>query len=470
MPPKTTEDIEAVTTKSFHMLLKREKKNMEKVPMEELLQQLPEELLMLVLARLPWQDTLRLRRVCKLWSCILRNPQFLKLCSPSRGVPLFLSSAFSEVDMTLYYQPGVHKCFLQRGFCNDYDFQLFSPQGDKWSIFPRTWFNFFLHETLSRTRTRCIRLVAVKGGIFLIFFRRQNRTTNSGALPFAAEAAATEERCGWAKLQILSKQNSEIVYLVNPFTQSCRLLNLPSHLEAKGFSLYWVKIKKMIVDKQSNTFTILLGPSVQKCDKHERCDIWLLDCYDVNENSWSNSFSFHLCRAVPITGEIQQSVDAGWLYDATTLGEKLFIITCHSDSLFGVWEFSSNSRSIFPTRLADVPALSVYKPSLHVSLGRLMILGQSFNMDEFDFSFCIWEYDPLGSQWIPLVSIFSEPKVACWNLKGDFGQGLACISIVSARTSEYFVCDLQSRIYQKLPATAHGRKLFMIEPRLDMHL
>ncbi|KAL3676028.1 hypothetical protein R1sor_025976 [Riccia sorocarpa] len=462
-------------------------KNMEKLTTER---QLPEELLMLILARLPWQDTLRLRRVCKQWSGILRSPQFLTLCSnsPSRGVPLFLSSAFSEIDSTLYHHPRVHKCLLQGGICHDCEFQLLSPAEHKWSIFPRTWFNSFLQEGLLRTRTRCLRLVAVKGGIFLIFFRRQHKstTTNTPRGPLISAAVTTISDNTYFSTKLLqtedealiscSQNNSEIVYLVNPFTQTCRLLSLPAHLESKGTSFYWMKIKKLVVDKQSNTLKVLLGPTVRKCDKHERCDIWRLDCYDVNRNVWCKSFSFHLGRTVTIRGgDIQQSVGAGWLYDATIVGEKLFFITCHSDSLFGVWQFESDSDSgsgsIFPTRLADIPVLNLYKPSLHESEGRLMILGQSFNMDDLDFSFSIWEYDAWNSRWIQLVSIFSsQPRVACWILKGEFGQDLACISVESAGKSEYFVCDLKQRTRQKLQGIANGRKLFMIEPRLDMQL
>lgn len=431
-----------------------------------LVKQLPEELLMLVLARLPWQDKFRLRAVCRRWSAILRDANFLRLSSPSSGVPLFLSSAFPESDLTLYLRPGAHKCMLEGKFCSDCDFQFFSPQGDRWSIFPRTWFNMFLHGGLGSTCTRFVRVVAVKGGVFMIFFRRQQPKPSLGT-----ERCRSSEHRGRATCPACpSKQKSEIIYLVNPFTQSHRLLNLPLHLKEKGPALFWAKVKKLVDNRPRDAFQVLLGPWFEKCAKHERCDVWTLDAYDVGRDAWSQ-FQFHLGRTMTVgEGASQQLVDVGFVYDATIVRDALFFVTCHSDSLFSAWRFCPDAGSLFPSRLADIPVLNVYKPSVYERQGRLVLLGQSFDMNQYDFSIRLWEYDSADCRWIPVMSFLGDIAKACWNLKGDFGQDFACVSVELVRRSEYFVCNLSSGTCQTLPALSAGRKLFMLEPRLDMQL
>ncbi|OAE20411.1 hypothetical protein AXG93_4905s1110 [Marchantia polymorpha subsp. ruderalis] len=246
---------------------------------------------------------------------------------PSRSLALANSPAGLQHKDCSAMEPPLDK-FRLRAF--------FSPQGDRWSIFPRTWFNMFLHGGLGSTCTRS---------------EHRGRAT-CPACP--------------------SKQKSEIIYLV----------------------------KKLVDNRPRDAF----------------------------------QFQFHLGRTMTVgEGASQQLVDVGFVYDATIVRDALFFVTCHSDSLFSAWRFCPDAGSLFPSRLADIPVLNVYKPSVYERQGRLVLLGQSFDMNQYDFSIRLWEYDSADCRWIPVMSFLGDIAKACWNLKGDFGQDFACVSVELVR-------------------------------------
>ncbi|CAM6121775.1 unnamed protein product [Calypogeia fissa] len=179
---------------------------------ETIWQNLPDQLLISILTRLPLPANFQMRRVCKLWNSTLQNLNFLKECP--RLAP------------------------LQEPFCvmatDSGGSAIFSPAVHKWSEFPQSWLSGHTPES-EAPPSESFEVVGAAGGVLLV----QGKAIAVGDEydRFDSEFdSSDEDEAGLAGLAFINSKRKErqkgrrSLSLFNPLNKSRRRIALPRRL------------------------------------------------------------------------------------------------------------------------------------------------------------------------------------------------------------------------------------------------
>ncbi|CAM6103344.1 unnamed protein product [Calypogeia fissa] len=383
----------------------------------------PEELHMAILKRLPWVDKLRLRRVCKVWNAILRDPELLRSSRPPEG------SASPFCCLNPHSHGG--------------EFLIYSPLGRSWHGFS----SLPSFRVIAAAAGLLLMEGAVGGKRTLILLNPLNRARRQLLLPLDLEDIPLQRSCVFE--MTLDKDTDRIRILAGVWHVS------DDPVVRHPYHRHWHDWKFYVYHVDSNLWKVVANLSLRDegypvFTLAEQLPSAALMGNDLFFLSTFHGTSPHLYRIKTTEQPADECVKLGLEQDLVVGG-------------------------------APLPMSSSYVESrLFESEGRLLlILRQRFgigNGDDFVnnmWELSMYEFDFGASEWKTVLSLPGILARSRSFVSFDVGGGFVCFH----NDELTGICDLASKTLTVLPSPVRMKSrhpptttIFLFEPRLDIIL